>query len=331
MKKFSITILYMTLIVLTTSAQGNLTTDCSADKLKQLPGTWKAGMQGSIKNVTPADLVKEKATTAAIHSMLTTNYKPIGCQISYNSAFGKNLSDGDNFIADHYYYSMYILRYLCDPNSADKSKYYVDVSTPTTVNIVANAIYNLRLYAANIPDRDYRGFLQLENRPEKKDAVYFMGKEKVSFNEEIYEYRWLITYNDTLPFSYINRKEFLLLQRKRLERLIKDSPSQIEYLQKNLDNINAYLLRPESDLNQDAISMWRDEERFEKFVVEGTEGSFIAIKPNRDYYKKGLPKSAPQFFNVIYKIDEGNAIFKANMAAIEKAVDFDVLKSMLGK
>lgn len=332
MKKYSIAFIFVTMLVLTSFAQGNLTSDCSAEKLRQIPGTWKAGQQGSIVNVAATDLIKEKAVIANIHNMISSNYNPKGCQIAYSTVFGKNPSSGETFIADPYYYAMYILRYLCDGNSTDKSKYYVDISTPTTVNIVANAMYWLNnLYAANIPVDDFRGYLKLEIRPERKNGVYFMGKKKESYNEEIYEYRWLITYNDTLPFIYISRKEYLLLQKKRLEKSMLDSPGEKEYLQKYFNNISEYLKKPESELSKDAICMWNDEERFNGFVEEGTRGSFIAIKPNLSYYKKNLPKSSPQFFTVVFKIAMGDPLFEANMAAIEKSVDFTKLKDMLGK
>jgi hypothetical protein len=297
----------------------------------QKPGTWKAGMKGSIVNINAADLVKEKAVTAAIHKMVSSNYKPKGCQVLYSSVFGKSMANGQTWIADPYYYSMYILRFLCDQQSTDKSKYYVDISTPTTVNITANAIYYLNtLYAADLGD-DFRGYLKLTKRPEIKDGYYFMGEEKVNYNSPIYEYRWLITYNDTLPFSYLSRKEYLLIQKKRLEKAAKESPGEKAYLEQYFKNINNYLTKSETELSQPAICMWNDEERFERFVEEGTKGSFIAIKPNLDYYRKNLPKSSPQFFTVVYKVSKDDAVFEENIEAIKKAVDFSALKNMLGK
>ncbi len=308
--------------------------ECTKELLLQKPGTWKAGQQGSITNVSAADLVKEKAILDGIHKMISSNYNPMGCQISYSTVYGKVPLDGQVFKADPYYYAMYILRYLCDRNSQDKSNYYVDISTTTTVNIVANAMYFLNtLYAANLPGDDFRGYLKLEKRPEKKDGYYYLG-EKVAgdshLENKIMEYRWLITYNDTLPFTYVSRKEYLLIQQKRLEKTVKESPGEKAYSQKYFDNIIEYLTRPESELSQPAICKWNDEERFEGFVEEGTRGSFIAVKPNLSYYKKNLPKSSPQFFTVIYKIGHGDPVFEENIAAIEKAVDFVTLKNMLG-
>ena len=306
--------------------------DCIQENLTQIPGTWKVGMKGSIAGVTAADLTKEKAVLAGIHKMVSTNYSPTGCEVLYATAFGKYPLEGQTYLADPYTYSMYILRYLCDKYGPDKSKYYVDIATPTTVNIVANAMYWLNsLYAANIPPDDFRGYLKLEVRPVKKDGYYFLSNEKVDPKQEIVEYRWLITYNDTLPFTYLSRKEYLLIQRKRLEKSLIENPSGEKYIKKYFDRINEYLSKPESELSQDAICMWNDEERFEGFVEEGTRGSFIAVKPNLAYYKKNLPKSSPQFFTVVYKIAQGDPVFDANIAAIKEAVDYAKLRSMLGK
>lgn len=309
--------------------------ECSKELLRQKPGTWKAGPQGSIQNVSTADLTKEKAVIAGIHKMISTNYSPRGCEISYSTVYGKHLAAASNWIADPYHYTMYILRYLCDQNSADKSKSYVDVSTPTTATITANALYSLNtLYAGELAPDDFRGYLKLKERPVKKDGYYFMGEEVVGDNHlenKIKEYRWLITYNDTLPFSYITRKEYLLIQKKRLEQAIKDSPSEKVFYEKYLSNISLYLKKPEMELNEPAVAMWNDEERFEKFAAEGTPGSFIAVKPNPAYYHKKLPKSSPQFFTVVYKIAHGDLVFEENILAIKKAVDFAALKNRLGK
>ncbi len=308
--------------------------DCSKELLLKKTGTWKAGTQGSIKNVSATDLAKEKMVLAAIHKMITTKYSPMGCQVSYNNVFGKNPDAGQAFVADPYHYVMYILRYLCDKNSADKSKHYVDASTPTTVIIAANVILSLNnLYAANIPADDFRGYLKLKQRPQKKEGTWFMGEEIVGDHgtaNEIKEYRWLITYNDTLPFYYVSEKEYLLIQKKRMEQTIKDEGAS-EYNNKFLTTINELLKKPDAALSKPAICPWNDEQRFTGFVEEGTKGSFIAVKPNPDYYRKKLPKSSPQFFSVVYKISKGDAVFEQNMAAIKNAIDFTALRNMLGK
>ena len=312
----------------------SISQECTKELLQQKPGTWRAGPKGSIANVSAADLAKEKAAVAAIHKMVFTKYKPTGCEISYSSVYGKYPSAGQTWIADPYHYSMHVLRYICDQQRTDKSKYYVDVSTPTAVTITANVIFALNnLYAATIPADDFRGYLKLKQKPEKKDGAWFMGDEVVGdshLENKIKEYRWLITYNDTLPFLYMSRKEYLLIQKKRLEQTIKDEGAS-DFNNKFMNNINEELKKPEAELNKPAICPWNDEQRFTGFVEEGTRGSFIAVKPNPAYYRKKLPKSSPQFFTVVYKIAHGDPVFEENIAAIKKAVDFATLKNMLGK
>ena len=150
--------------------------DCTKELLAQKPGTWKAGQQGSIANIAVADLIKEKAALAGIHKMIVSKYSPVGCQVTYSTVYGKSPSAGQTFIADPYYYTMYILRYICDGNSMDKAKYYVDISTPTNVNISANAVFWLNtLYGANIPSDDFRGYLKLKKKPVKKDGFLLYG------------------------------------------------------------------------------------------------------------------------------------------------------------
>ena len=326
---------WIVLFLIILSTFSSAAQDCSKEVLRQKKGAWKAGVLGSVDNVTPGDLAKEKALLGAIHKILTAGYSPTGCQVSYSTVYGKQLSAAKNWISNPYHYAMYILPFVCDQKSADKSKFKAAIASATNVNITANVIFSLNnLYAANLPDDDFRGYLKLKQRPQKKEAAWFMGEEIVGdygTNSEIKEYSWLITYNDTLPFLYLNRKEYLLIQKKRLEQSLKDNSGDKEYTNKFLNNINEYLKKPETDLRKDAVCKWNEEERFESFAEEGTRGSFIAVKPNLEYYHKKLPKSCPQFFTVVYTVSKGEPVFEDNIAAIKKVVDFSILKNMLGK
>src|SRR5689334_18777448 len=105
---------YILVIAATAIALSSAAQDCTKEALLKLPGNWKAGPQGSVQNVSAADLAKEKSVLAAVHKMVSTRYSPKGCEISYSTVFGKQLVAGRNWTADPYHYSMYILRYLCD-------------------------------------------------------------------------------------------------------------------------------------------------------------------------------------------------------------------------
>jgi len=308
--------------------------DCSEELLAQKPGTWKAGPQGFIENVAAADLAKEKAVIASIHKMVSSNYKPTGCEVSYSNVYGKHPDEGQTWIADPYHFAMIILPYLCNNKSADISKYTVAIASATSVEITVNQLslsQGGELYAATVPAEE-RGYLKLKQRPQKKDGVWFLGdKGDAGTAQEITEYTWLITYNDSLPFYYVSRKEYLQILLKRLDKSIKESPGEKEYFNTFIKNANEYLKKSETELSQPAICMWNDEERFEKFVDEGTKGSFIAVKPNLDYFHKKLPKSSPQFFTAKYMVSAGEKVFDENIANIKKAIDFAALKNMLGK
>lgn len=328
MKNIILSFLSIVFITQSSSAQ-----DCTKELLARKPGTWKGSQQGFIQNVTATDLTKEKAVIATIHKMVSTNYKPTGCEVSYSTAFGKHLPAAKFWIADPFQYVMYILKFMCDVNSTDKTKYNVQISTSTTVNIYANSVGWIgNLYAATLPDDEPRGYLKMKNKPQLKDGFYYSEEaDDISKPQFVKKYQWLITYNDTLPFLYVSKKEYLLLTKRKLEKTIGQAGSTADYYNKFMKNINDHLKKSESELSNPAICMWNDEEMFEGFVEEGTQGSFYAIKPNPDYYHSKLPKSSPQFFTVVYKVVHGDPVYDENISNIKKAVDFATLKSMLGK
>ncbi|HLO81665.1 MAG TPA: hypothetical protein VK166_11930 [Chitinophagaceae bacterium] len=303
--------------------------ECDPAMLAKLPGKWKTARQGSINNVTATDLQKEKTVLNTIYNMVTTDYKLEGVVIDYSFVFSKY--GETKWYGDPYSLNMYILAYLCDPNDPEKKKYYVSVSSATNVSVMVNHSSNLDLYAALLEPDDIRGYLRMEKRPEKRNGYWYLGQKVVSdrgTNHETISYEYLITYNDTLPFLYLSRREYLLIQRKRLENSIKSdgSTSYKEYM----DRIDKHLQMPEQELAKPAICMVNDEERFNGFVEEGTKGSFIAIKPNPDYFRKNLPLSSPQFFNLVFKVTTNYPVYESSVAGIEKSLDIQKLRAMLG-
>ena len=115
-----------------------------------------------------------------------------------------------------------------------------------------------------------------------------------------------------------------------MEQTIKEEGTS-DYYNKFLKNIIDLLKQPDAALSSPAICPWNDEQTFTGFVKEGTLRSFIAVKPNLDYYRKKLPKSSPQFFTVVYTLTHGDPVFEQNIIAIKNAVDFTALRNMLGK
>lgn len=308
---------------------------CSETVLATKTGVWKASpLKGSTNRVSPADLTREKSVLATVHKTVAANYTPTGLEALYSNSFGgADPSAGKNWVADHYGYSLYMLAFLCDPASADKSKSYTAVATATTLNIHANSIPQLNtLYAAELAADDFRGYLKMKRMPQKKNGFYYLGEDyQGDARDNIKTQTWLITYDDQLPFSYVSRREYLLLTKKRLEKTIREDSTGKGFYDQYLNRINSSLNESEAELSRPAICRSNDEERFAGFVEEGTQGSFIAVKPNPAYYRKNLQKSVPQFFTVAFKVAGSQPVYAKNMESLQKAFDFNALRNMLGK
>ena len=122
------------------------------------------------------------------------------------------------------------------------------------------------------------------------------------------------------------------MTKSRLQKSIAEIGNSSGFYNEFVNRVNEYLKRPDQELSVPAIINRGDEERFTGFLNEGDRGAFFAIKHNPAYYKKGSPKSAPQFFAVVYDVWEGDAVpvYVDNMNAIKKAVSFPALRDLLG-
>ena len=289
----------------------------------------------STSGVKAADLVREKATLMSVHKMVAAAYNPVGVVGNYSFHFsGKTGVQNQSNIADTFGYSMYLLKYNCDKGKPDRSAFYVGTDTPTVLRIDANTLNQFFIYASDISDNTFRGYFLMKHRPKSVGGFYFLGDEFSGiFRTKQKEYTWLITYDNNLPFSYLSQKEYLLLTKDRLQKSIVENGNSSGFYNEYVNRVNEYLKRPDTELSQSAIINRADEERFTGFLQEGDRGSYFAIKHNPAYYKKGLPKAAPQFFTVVYSVWEGGdvPVYVDNMNAIKKAVNFSALRNLLGK
>lgn len=285
-------------------------------------------MSGSARGVSAADLARERAVLTNIHKTIAAGYQPKGVVGEYGFRFSAGKS------SDVYGYSLYLLKYNCDPGSADKSKFYIGTDTPTVVRIDANAINAFGLSAEDPTDNTFRGYFLMRNLPKKVEGFYYLGENPDGDSREKQKaYTWLVTYGDETPFFVLTRREYLLHTKTRLEKAIKENGNSSGFYNQYVNRVNENLGLSEAELNQPAIVNRTDEERFTGFVQENTRGAFVAVKHNPAYYKKGLPKSAPQFFAVTYSVFEGDQIpvYVDNINAVKNSLDLNVLRQMLGK
>lgn len=98
------------------------------------------------------------------------------------------------------------------------------------------------------------------------------------------------------------------------------------------NKIDAMLKKPAAELNEPAIvKMDPNDGLSYLFTTENDPMGKILIKPNPSYFNKKLPRSVPQFFSIYIRGNHKIPVVAKTMADLIKAVDFTVLKNMLGK
>jgi len=115
----------------------------------------------------------------------------------------------------------------------------------------------------------------------------------------------------------------------RYEKLLSDNEKDYKPA---FDKIETLLKMPADELSQSAI-VKRDPNDDLSYLFTNDDDPFgeVLIKPNPGYFNKKLPKSSPQFFWVSITWNHKEPIATKFMEDIMKAVDFTLLKNMLGK
>ena len=300
---------------------------CTTTLVSKKPGMLRESkLRGSTTGLTAADVTRARASLTKIHQTIAAGYKPVGVVGDFSYHFSGGPTAGT------FGYSLYLLKYNCDKSGGDPSKVYVGSDTPTVVRIDANVINPISVLATDTSDNTFRGYMFMRTMPKKVDGFYYLGDNPAGNaprNQK--EYTWLITYGDELPFTTLTRKEFLLITKARLEKTKSENGSSGGFYDQYLSRVNEYLKKGEAELNRPAIINRMDEERFTGFLEEGAPGAYYAIRHNPAYYRKGLPKSAAQFYTVVYSVYEGDPVYPDNIAAVKKALDLNLLKGMLAK
>jgi hypothetical protein len=296
---------------------------CDRAAQTKMAGSWKFLLPLSPPEVTPANLAIEKPKLAGIQKTIASGYSPVGVQVAWEHGFEMGKPQrGDVWVSDIYQLDLVLKPMLCSGDN----KPIIGMDPIGGASIYANRIPKIWFFPGELPADEFRGYLKMEHFAKKVNGFYKLGNK---WGEENWgSETWLITYDDTLPFYYVSRKEYLQLTKKRLEKTIANEGGGYE---ENMKNINDWLKKPESELSKPAICMWNEEERFEGFVEEETRGSFVAIKPNMAYFRKSLGKAVPQLWTVSFTTYSADPVSVANVAGIKKMVDFTALREMLGK
>src|ERR1035437_9705029 len=183
--------------------------DCTEASILQKPGIWKEGMKGSVSGIPLADLDREKKVVSALHLLIKSKYTPMGVQADFNGSYD---TPDREIPVNNYDYNIYFLHYFCEGNIIK-----TDHETSTSLSISANRI-DAKIY--EMPDENNapgEGFYSMKKMPvEKEGNYYFEQVAGLGLGVTGKSRTWLITYDKTLPFSYVTKKEFLEKQKKLL-------------------------------------------------------------------------------------------------------------------
>lgn len=348
----------MTVMFLLLSVIPGMAQPCNENELASIPGKFKPGIPGSVNNVTAANLAKEKQVLAEIHKMISSGYRPVGCEITYSNAFGYNPANGKNWVADPYYYGMYILKYTCGTSKRNNLPYQPSVSSNTNVFININYLWSqkgrISLYAAGLPDNEAGRYFYLKSWPQQKDGYFYWMLDDARESADRREYQYLVTYNGKLPFRKLTRKEYLPQKIKDLKESLQERKNMLKTINPDFDEFSKRtyaslkgiieerqllinqledMLKtlPPEELNKPAIiGSGDDKSEFSGFKKEGEPFTSILAVPDMSYYKPVLPRWVPQFICITVGVDTNFEVYKSNIAQIEKALDFGKLNQMLG-
>ncbi len=105
-----------------------------------------------------------------------------------------------------------------------------------------------------------------------------------------------------------------------------------ERFQPAFDKVNEQLKAPANELNLPAI-VKQDPHDHLSYLFTSEDDPFcrILIKPNPQYFNSKLPPSSAQFLFVFLKWDHTDPVATKFMEEINNAIDFNLLKNMIGK
>lgn len=173
-------------------------------------------------------------------------------------------------------------------------------------------------------------FLEKQKRYLLKGSTETLAsfKETLKSNEEEKARKEIEYKNDPKKLEYYIRMDYQYIK-ERNEKFIIDTEKDFKNA---LDKIETQLKLPPDELNQPSIV--KDDPRdYLSYLFTTDDDPFgrVLIQPNPGYFNNKLPRSTPQFFTVQISGDDTNIITGKAMVDIMKAVDFELLKNMLGK
>lgn len=353
---FLIPLLFI-LAILGAKAQG-----CDPAELAKIPGSWKSNKDGSIHNVSAADVTQERVVLAKIHESVKAKYTPIGGVLSYSNFFSISVGEGKNWVANPYGQSMRFLEYVCKRDPKTPQAYAPNLETSAVVTFYVNQISasqelagTFNLFAAELSEDHPNGYFILEKWPEQQgDRLLWevqIPSDRYSLGEKVY----ILTYKEKSPIAPLTKGEYLKLKIPLLKKSHEESlgyhkdidpdfdAASKRVFEQSLENLKAQeeliqstealleSMSPEELSAPAIIERGESNGEFKGFKEENDPDVYHLVKPNLSYYDPKLPKWVPQLITININYDINEPVNFENIQMLEKAIDFAFLQSLLGK
>ena len=187
--------------------------------------------------------------------------------------------------------------------------------------------YNSKLPFAYVTKKEFletrKVILANEKRESESHLKDVLDKNEMEKGFKEKEYK-----NDPEKLKKYMRMDYENIK-ARYEKLLADNEKNFEPA---FNKIESQLKMDETELGQPAIVKMDPHDHLSYLFVDDNDPmGQVLIKPNPGYFNKKLPRSSPQFFWVFVRWNYTEPIATKFTADILKAVDFTVLKNMLGK
>ncbi|GAP68028.1 hypothetical protein BA6E_10227 [Bacteroidales bacterium 6E] len=357
--KLIILLLLVNFLLRTTEARSQ---DCNPADLAKIPGTWRSNKDGSIHNVSPADLASERKVLTGILESMKARYQPVGGVLSHSNFHTVPLGEGKNWVASPYGHTMRFLEYVCEKDPKTNLPYKPAPETSAMVTFYVNQASgvqetggSINLYAADLPDDHSRGYLLLEKWPEQKGDLLYWEFRAPSERHPIGQKAWMVAYPGKSPLAPLTKGEYLALKipllrqyHEEMQGYHREIDPQLDVASKRVYDESLLNLKAHEDLiksTEAQLGTMTPSELAEPAIIERGEpnGEFRGFKtandlsvyhlakPNPGYFDRTLPKWVPQFITVTIQYDTSEAINLKNIQMMEKAIDWEALRELLGR
>lgn len=347
--KLKLTLVLFLVWILTVPFSSNAQ-DCNPAQIVKLPGIYKGPVKGSVSGISKEDLAKQELIIQKLSKIVLDNYSPKGMNITYGPAhFSPSLYQPNGIPTGNRYSANFFLKYFYCNNNRKMEEI---AETHSRVEIRVNEWHYPSSFfvrkSTDEEDPETEVFGTIKNLPVWNENGYWTMTDTVYTIREIIHSHFIVSKDRKMPFIFMTKKEFLEKLRKYYQNKIEVTvnewknplPEEAEYARerieedkayygKSLKNIDNFLAgSADAILNQPAtVVSGGPPSEFDDF----SQGRYLVIKPNPDYYKTTVPKSTPHFIDVLFMIHEPEVACLNAKNDILKIIDFKMLQSVVDK